>query len=149
MEALLLYVARNNDHTKVWREEYQRHRDAQKRRCLAYVSRGGHNSSSYSIIMKKIEKDWPPAISLKYLRDRIKRACRDNDERVTTYVMDILKGPEENMVTHYKGMWCKGRHYRVQKVDENRQTFDCGIVEYFIVDCQSHVHDENIKTDTL
>ena len=63
--------------------------------------------------------------------------------------MDILKGPEENTVTHYKGMWYKGFHYRVQKVHENWQTFDCGIAAYFTVDCQSHVRDGNLKTDTL
>ena len=119
MEALLLYVARNSEHTNVWREDYQRHRDAEQRCCYSYVSRGGHNSSSYSTIMKKIEKDWPLAISLKYFRDRVARACRDNDERVTTYALEILKGLEENNVTHYKGMWYKGFHYRVQKVHEN------------------------------
>ena len=43
--------------------------------------------------MKFFEKDWPPTISLKYFRDRVARACRDNDERVTTYALDILKGP--------------------------------------------------------
>ena len=113
MEALLLYVARNSEHTNVWREDYQRHRDAEQRRCYSHVSQGGHNSSSYSTIMKKFEKDWPPAISLKYFRDRAARACRDNAERVTTHALEILKGPEENKVTHYKGMWYKVRHYRV------------------------------------
>ena len=63
--------------------------------------------------------------------------------------LEILKGPEENRATHHKGMRYTGRHYRVRKVDENRQTFDCGIASYFTVDFQSHVHDENIKTDTL
>ena len=113
MEALLLYVARNSEHTNVWREDYQRHRDVEQRRCYSYVSQGGHNSSSYSTIMKFFEKDWPPAISLKYFRDRVARACRDNDEMVTTYTLDILKALEENKVTHYKGMWCKGSHYCV------------------------------------
>ena len=144
-----MYVARNNKHTKVWRDDYQRHRDAQKIHCLAYVSRGGHTTSYYSIVINKFEKDWPPAISLKYLRDRLTRACRDNDDRVTIHALDIIKGPEENRVTHYKGMWFKGHHYCVHKVDENRLTFDCGIASYFTVDFQSHVHDENIKTDTL
>ena len=55
MEDLLLYVSRNNKHTKVWRDDYQRHRDAQKRHCLAYVSRGGHTTSCYSIVMNKFE----------------------------------------------------------------------------------------------
>ena len=57
MEALLLYVARNNKHKKVWRDDYQRHRDAQKIHFLAYVSRGSHSASSYSTIMNKFEKD--------------------------------------------------------------------------------------------
>ena len=69
--------------------------------------------------MNFFEKDWPPAISLKCFRDRVARACRDNNERVTTYALEILKEPEENKVTHYKGMWYKGFHYRVQKVHEN------------------------------
>jgi len=99
--------------------------------------------------MRTFEKHWPPAMSLKYLRDRVGRACRNNDERVTTNVLDIIKGLEENKVTHYKGLWCKGRHYRVRKLDENRKTIDCGIATYFIVDFQSHVRDGNIKTDTL
>ena len=99
--------------------------------------------------MKKLEKDWPPAISLKYFRDRVARERRYNDERVTTYALDILKGPEENKVTHYKGMWYKGHHYSVWKIDENRQTFDCGIAAYFTVDCQTHVRDGDIIIDTL
>ena len=119
MEALLLYIARNSEHTNEWREDYQRHRDVEQRLCYSYVSRGGHNSSSYPTIMTFFEKDWPPAISLKYFRDRVARACRDNDERVTTYALDILKGPEENKVTHYKGMWYTGHHYRVRKVGQN------------------------------
>ena len=94
MEALLFYDARNNKNTKVWRDDYQRHRDAQKGHCLAYVSRGGHTASSYSTIMNKFEKDWPPAISLKYLRDRLTRACRDNDVSVTEHALDIMKGPK-------------------------------------------------------
>ena len=56
MEALLLYVARNSEHTNVWREDYQRHRDAEQRLCYLYVSRGGHNSSSYSTIMKNLKR---------------------------------------------------------------------------------------------
>ena len=82
-------------------------------------------------------KDWSPTISLKYFRDRVPRECRDSDERVTTYALDILKGPCDNKVTHYKGMWYKGHHYRVRKVDENRQAFDYGIAAYFTIDCQS------------
>ena len=57
--------------------------------------------------------------------------------------------PTPNRVTHYKGMWFKGHHYRVHKVDENRQTFDYGIASYFTIDFQSHVHDANIKTYTI
>ena len=85
MEILLLYVARKSEHTNVSREDYERHHDAKKICCYSYVSRGRRNSYSYSTILKKIEKDWPPAISLKYLRDRLTRACRDNDVRVTEH----------------------------------------------------------------
>ena len=103
MEVVLLYAARISKHRKIWREEYKRHHDTKKRWRLSYVSRGGHNSSSYSTIMRKFEKDWPLAMSLKCLRNRVARACRNNDERVTTYVLDIIKGLEENKVTHYRG----------------------------------------------
>ena len=47
IEALLLYIARNSEHTNVWRDDYQRHHDVEQRRCYSYVSRGGNNSSSY------------------------------------------------------------------------------------------------------
>ena len=104
MEDLLLYVVRNSEHRIVWREDYQRHCDTEQRHCYSYVSRGVHNSSSYSTIMNFFEKDWPLATSLKYFRDKVARACRYNDERVTTYALDILKELEENKVTHYKGI---------------------------------------------
>ena len=79
MEDLLLYVARNSEHINVWRQDYQRHREYEKRRFYSYVSRGAHNSSSYSTIVKQIENYWLPTISLKYFRDRVERECIDND----------------------------------------------------------------------
>ena len=50
MESLLLYVARNNEHTNRRMEDYQRHCDGKQRHYLSYLYWDGCNSSSYSTI---------------------------------------------------------------------------------------------------
>ncbi|KAH9324812.1 hypothetical protein KI387_004990, partial [Taxus chinensis] len=46
-------------------------------------------------------------------------------------------------VTHYKSMWAYGKHFRIEKMDKLRCTFDCGISAYFDV-----VDSGNIETKT-
>lgn len=46
-------------------------------------------------------------------------------------------------------MWNFGHHYRIRKVDEKRQTYDCGVSASFEVECRSHANDRQPITSTL
>ena len=46
-------------------------------------------------------------------------------------------------------MWAYGRHYRVERVDVNRRTFDCGVMVDFKQSSRASSKDKNIVEGNL
>ena len=46
-------------------------------------------------------------------------------------------------------MWAYGHHYRVERVDNKRRTYDCGIMANFQQESRSSARDPNVVSDDL
>ena len=49
----------------------------------------------------------------------------------------------------YPAMWAYGCHYRVERVDVKRQTFDCGVMVYFKQSSRASSKDKKIVEGNL
>ncbi|CAM6082122.1 unnamed protein product [Calypogeia fissa] len=69
--------------------------------------------------------------------------------KVTDHLRTLVHGPLL-IVTTRTAMWSKGRHFRIERLDEKRAApQDCGVMGWFIQDSQSSTSDRNPIRSTV
>jgi Domain of unknown function (DUF4216) len=119
----------NSDHTEKWREYYEDERSSARR---------PRSFPKFQIYMKrKLEE-------LQGMTERGEPII--SFPEVTDELRTLVHGPLLTTTTRI-AMWSKGRHFRIQELDEKRAgTFDCGITSQFTQDFRSSRHDQNMVT---
>ncbi|XP_059075535.1 uncharacterized protein LOC131875398 [Cryptomeria japonica] len=147
-EALHLYVAYNSDFLLEWMEKYAEQNKLEDEKAWANIY-NIHGQNTAQGLPTSHKRKWLERCSWNWLKTNIEHEATKERNRVTQQQLNFVKGSINGEVTYYKGMWNFGYHFRIKKVDEKRQTYDCGVSASFEVECCSHANDRQPIRSTL
>ncbi|KAH9302853.1 hypothetical protein KI387_014436, partial [Taxus chinensis] len=125
-ERMHVFVSHHTKCMEKWIDSYNTKKEEADRNAYLNLSRrvGSMNTNHKRKLPLEHRNTWPNKCTWSWLRENIIFQNNKDPTIVSKEELEIATGTHMRKVRHYKAMWAYGKHFRIEKTDELRNSFD-------------------------